>query len=104
MEKQNIKEYLLDLATECILHSQKADQTMAWNLKSHYLIQAFFCTKKLQELYFFKYQNQYIQSFYLKFHYFHEKCALSMFTSKSSQELKELKDIHSELKNDLNRV
>ena len=98
MENQNTKEYILDLATECILHSEKADQTINWHFKSHYLIQAFFCAKKLQELYFLKYQNQYIQSFYIKFHYFHEKCILN----KSSQELKELKDIHSNLKNDLN--
>ena len=56
MENQNTKEYILDLATECILHSEKADQTINWHLKSHYLIQAFFCAKKLQELYFLKYQ------------------------------------------------
>ena len=63
MEEQNIKEYIVDLATECILHSEKADQTINWHFKSHYLIQAFFCAKKLEEFYFLEYQNQYIQSF-----------------------------------------
>ena len=102
MENQNIKEYILDLATECILHSENADEVISGDIRLHCLIQAFFCAKKLQEIYFLKYQNQHIQSFYIKFHHFHKNCLLNPVSNKSTQELKKLKEIYSKLKNDLN--
>lgn len=102
MEEQNIKTYVLDLTNECILHSENSVKSLYLDIKNLYLTQAFFCAKKLQELYFLHYHNPHIQSFYLKFYYFNKKCAESRLSHNEAKELlKELKLIREDLKKSL---
>ena len=105
MENQNIKEYILDLATECMLHSESSIQTIYLDLKHFYLTQAFFCAKKIQELYFLKYQNSHMQAFYMKFYSFNKEYAeyRKINIDSAKRLLKELKDAHSELKSSLSQ-
>ncbi len=110
MEKQNIKEYILDLATECILHSENAYQPnplipVEDDMAFLFLNQAFYCAKKIQELYYFEYKNTSLRLFYTQFYNFNKTLVIhGVFSSnkKIKQEFERLKTIYLELKKELN--
>ena len=101
---QNLKNYILELASECILYSEEALCRAAnqFNNDSFFMLQAFYCAKKIEEIHYTKWQNIQLLNFYKQFHILNKEYLESMPWKKNPKnELPILNSLYEQLKAEL---
>ena len=101
---KNLKDYILELASECIIFSKEALSIVPsqYTNGNFFMLQAFYCAKKLEEIYYTEWQNIQLLYFYREFHIFNKKYLANFLTRKDAKnEFPHLNSIYEQLKIEL---